>query len=1053
MRNLVILSLLILGGLQPAYSEGHPDKVPDPSLLKGVTGLEAIQVPEGFEVTLAADSSLAPYPMCSCFDDRGRLFLTDSSGKDMNGEEMAATRECRIQCLVDVDQDGVFDKATTFVDKLSLPMGVQWYNGSLYVANPPEFIRLEDTDDDGVADVYEIIHQGWNVKNTASLHGPFFGPDGWMYLTHGRHGYKIETKEGETLEGLASRLWRCRPDGSGLERYCGGGFDNPVELTFLPSGEILGTMTYFTDPKNGQRDALMHWHDHGVYPKPNSVVDEMVRTGDLMPTMTKFARIAPAGLLQYQGTAFGEEYHGNLFTSQFNPHRIQRHILKRKGDTFETVDEDFLTSLDPDFFPTDVLEDADGSLLVVDTGAWYVDACPVSRVARPEIQGRVYRVRKIGAPKIDDPRGSQIAFSDLTPEKAVSYLSDKRPAVRKRAADRLVDLGVNSLPVLKQSLDVKNSTETRCSIVWAACRIAGDDSLEAIEKGLSDPNADVRTASARAASRLRAKPLLGNLIALLSDESLSVRREAATALGEIGDPKAVEPLIESATTLDHRFLDHATIYSLIQLGDKEPLMKALASNNPHRKRVAIAALEQAAPEELSGEIVAPMLGSEDAGLRKKALWVASHHPEWAGQLAGFFRSQLSNENLSSAEQDGLKEALLGFSTSPEIQEQFSKLLQGKDLAPERKEILLETISKSPLKELPETWVEALGKLTLDQEFNQTVRWAALRIIQSRGIESHDPGLREATMDEGEPEDYRVALLATVVSRHPELSDAEFKFLVSRLNPELDSTSRLTAAQVIGKSNLNQDQLLEIAKDQLGTADALLLPALSEAFAKGTDPEVGKALISGLLESEVRMNFLGNGKLDELMAGYPENVQQAAAPLHQRLLEEAAQREDKMKEFEPLIHGGDVGRGRRIFFGKTAACYTCHAVGEEGGVLGPDLTMIGAIRQGRDLLEAVLFPSASFVPDYEPYRLETQDGDVMTGVIGGQDADSILFRTGADAEVRVPREDILYLDPSPLSIMPEGLDTGLTREEMSDLLAFLQSLNGNSFLEPGHVAGK
>ncbi|MCA9430777.1 MAG: hypothetical protein KC940_09750, partial [Candidatus Omnitrophica bacterium] len=85
--------------------------------------------------------------------------------------------------------------------------------------------------------------------------------------------------------------------------------------------------------------------------------------------------------------------------------------------------------------------------------------------------------------------------------------------------------------------------------------------------------------------------------------------------------------------------------------------------------------------------------------------------------------------------------------------------------------------------------------------------------------------------------------------------------------------------------------------------------------------------------------------------------------------------------------------------------------------------------------------------------ETQDGDVMTGVIGGQDADSILFRTGADAEVRVPREDILYLDPSPLSIMPEGLDTGLTREEMSDLLAFLQSLNGNSFLEPGHMAGK
>ena len=55
---------------------------------------------------------------------------------------------------------------------------------------------------------------------------------------------------------------------------------------------------------------------------------------------------------------------------------------------------DFLTSRDPDFHPTDVIEDADGSLLVLDTGAWFIHGCPISRVAKPEIKGAIYRIRR-----------------------------------------------------------------------------------------------------------------------------------------------------------------------------------------------------------------------------------------------------------------------------------------------------------------------------------------------------------------------------------------------------------------------------------------------------------------------------------------------------------------------------------------------------------------------------------------------------------------------------------------------------------------------------------
>src|SRR6185295_11805695 len=108
---------------------------------------------------------------------------------------------------------------------------------------------------------------------------------------------------------------------------------------------------------------------------------------------------APCGLLYYRGETFGSDYLGNLFSAEFNPHRVQRHKLFRQGATFRTEDEDFLTSSNPDFHPTDVIEDADGSLLVVDTGAWFIHGCPLSRVAKPEIKGGVYRIRKTGVPR------------------------------------------------------------------------------------------------------------------------------------------------------------------------------------------------------------------------------------------------------------------------------------------------------------------------------------------------------------------------------------------------------------------------------------------------------------------------------------------------------------------------------------------------------------------------------------------------------------------------------------------------------------------------------
>ena len=112
----------------------------------------------------------------------------------------------------------------------------------------------------------------------------------------------------------------------------------------------------------------------GVFGKVNDVLDDgrVKRTGpDLFHPFYQAGPAAECGLTRYDGAAFGSEYRGNLFATTFNLHKVTRHVLRKEGATFASADSDFLVCEDVDFHPTDVLPDADGSLLVVDTGGWY----------------------------------------------------------------------------------------------------------------------------------------------------------------------------------------------------------------------------------------------------------------------------------------------------------------------------------------------------------------------------------------------------------------------------------------------------------------------------------------------------------------------------------------------------------------------------------------------------------------------------------------------------------------------------------------------------------
>src|SRR5205085_3579827 len=128
------------------------------------------------------------------------------------------------------------------------------------------------------------------------------------------------------------------------------------------------------------------------------------------------------GLHRYESDALGKEYKDNIFACCFNMRKVTRHVLTPDGATFRTQDSDFLVSDNADFHPTDVIEDADGSLLVVDTGGWYKLCCPSSQLVKDDVLGGIYRVRKTGSHRVSDPHGKLIAWSTSSPANLSSLL-------------------------------------------------------------------------------------------------------------------------------------------------------------------------------------------------------------------------------------------------------------------------------------------------------------------------------------------------------------------------------------------------------------------------------------------------------------------------------------------------------------------------------------------------------------------------------------------------------------------------------------------------------
>ncbi len=154
----------------------------------------------------------------------------------------------------------------------------------------------------------------------------------------------------------------------------------------------------------------------------------------------------------------------------------------------------------------------------------------------------------------------------------------------------------------------------------------------------------------------------------------------------------------------------------------------------------------------------------------------------------------------------------------------------------------------------------------------------------------------------------------------------------------------------------------------------------------------------------------------------------------------------------LQHAGDAARGRRLFFGERARCSVCHRVGGKGGDVGKDLSSIGGKFGRPHLIESLLQPSQQIVEGYRTNVIETVEGRILTGIVKSENGQRIVLADEQGNRHVVRLADVQRRRISSVSLMPQGLERQLTREEFTDLIAFLETLGTGNVKRGGDVKG-
>jgi putative heme-binding domain-containing protein len=138
--------------------------------------------------------------------------------------------------------------------------------------------------------------------------------------------------------------------------------------------------------------------------------------------------------------------------------------------------------------------------------------------------------------------------------------------------------------------------------------------------------------------------------------------------------------------------------------------------------------------------------------------------------------------------------------------------------------------------------------------------------------------------------------------------------------------------------------------------------------------------------------------------------------------------------------GDAKKGAAVYRNPQGVnCIRCHQIGDEGGEIGPPLTTIGEKLSRAQLLESILYPSNAILMGFENWLVKTKDGEIHEGLLASETPELLTLKTVEGKYDDIKVENIEKKIQQNISIMPDGLQTALTQQELTDLLEYLTTL--------------
>ena len=1000
-RIVITAACLTLTFLRPALAQRGLKDIPSPD---PAAELAAMQVADGYEVNLFAADPMITKPLQMNFDPQGRLWVSSSSvyPQIRPGEVANDT----VTVLEDRDGDGRADASTVFADGLLMPTAVLPGDGGAYVANSTEFLHLSDTDGDGKADTRRVVLSGFGTEDTHHIIHTFrWGPDARLYFNQSIYIHShVETPRGVRRLN-AGGIWRFAPESLTLDVFARG-WVNTWGHAFDRWGRSL-----VTDGAGGE----------GInYGFPGAAYLTAAGTPRILhgmnPGSPKYC-----GLEFIDGRHLPDDAQGLLITNDFRANRVCRFRLTEQGSGFTSEKlPELIHSQRVTFRPIDVKMGPDGAIYIAD---WYNPIIQHGEVdfrdeRRDRTHGRIWRVTAKGRPTL--PR---IDFTKLSTPELLGQLKSPESYARDMAKRVLFARGSQTVvPELTKwlaSLDSLDPDFERLRLEALRLRQGLDrGSKEDIDAGLlkavlASPDPRARAAAARIvcdwADRLESPVEL--LAPTTDDPSALVRLEGVRALATLGGRRAAELALHAVDHERDDALDYAVWLAARETKDAwlPAVLDGTFADDGRFGRVifAVAAAEASAAVP---RIVALLKDEKIAEADRPAACSAIAKLGNADQLRVVF-DVVTNPATSTAQAT----ALLG-----DLLDSHKR----RHVAPTGDVAAIEKLVMSPddgcatrAIEATAAWQvtaasEELAGIVESGSRSAAVRKAAIAALGGLPGDPPRAALLKLCSASGPNEDIKSAAIAALVPRS--VADAAAQ-AVSFLGTSRDAKARTAVFQAFLK-----------AKDGAAT--------LAAAFERSPSPLSADAAKDGqqAVSASGRQEPALAQALAAAVARDPAAGSQPAASPH-------AMDAASLEAFVSLVRDkADATRGAAIYARENLKCVTCHRIGDQGGRVGPNLTAIGASSPLDYVIDSLLYPAKNVKEGYNTVVVQTDDGQVLTGIQVTRSDAELVLRDATGKEVKIPTADIDE-ESAGTSLMPAGLIDSLSREELADLVRYLSGL--------------